>query len=152
MTVILDQYAVLEKGTFEIRQLVTVDVSAEEARRKVARWLRRDVSHMLGTATPTLVIGKQTIWRVPVHFSAPQVGVVGQVGTVDVDAITGELGDPATCQTMITQQAQALAATLPPFQSYPTMPAASIPADVLRAPMITLDDADEPVLMAATTT
>ncbi|MEZ4730461.1 MAG: hypothetical protein R3E79_25325 [Caldilineaceae bacterium] len=36
MTVILDQYPLLQTGTFEIRQTVTVHVTAEEAWRKVA--------------------------------------------------------------------------------------------------------------------
>lgn len=150
MTIILDHYPLLEKGTFEIRQMVTVQVSAEEARRKVARWLCREVSHMLGADAPTLIISQRTVWRVPAHFSAPQAGVVGQVGEVEVDTITGEMGDLAACQAMITQRAQALAATLPPFKPYTTVPAASIPPDAPRASMITLDDADEPVLMPAT--
>jgi len=79
MTIILDHYPLLEKGTFEIRQMVTVHISAEEARRKVARWLRREVSHMLGADMPTLVISQRTVWRVPAHFSAPQAGVVGHL-------------------------------------------------------------------------
>ena len=52
MTVILDQYPPLQTGTFEIRQMVTVPISAEEARRKVARWLRMEVSHMMGADMP----------------------------------------------------------------------------------------------------
>jgi hypothetical protein len=150
MTVILDQYPLLETGTFEIRQMVTVHISAEEARRKVARWLRMEISHMLGADTPTLVVGQRTIWRVPAHFSAPRVGIVGAVGEVEVDAITGEICERATCQAQIEQRADALAATLPPFQPYATVPLTALPVDVPRAPMIILNEAGDPILAPVT--
>lgn len=146
MTVILDQYPLLQTGTFEIRQTVTVHVTAEEARRKVARWLRMEVSHMLGADTPTLVVGQRTVWRVPAHFSAPRVGIVGVVGEVEVDALTGEICERATCQALIEQRAGALAATLPPFQPYSTVPPIALPVDVPQAPMIVLNEAGDPIL------
>lgn len=152
MAIILDQYPLLEKGTFEIRQMVTLLVSAEEARRKVDRWLRRDVSHMLGADAPTLVVSTRMVWRVPIHFSAPQAGVVGQVGTVEVDTVTGKMYDLASCQVSIEQRAKALAATLPPYRSQTKVPVNCIPQATARAPMVTLNDDDEPVLSAAAST
>ncbi len=150
MTVILDQYPLVETGTFEIRQMVTVHVTAEEARRKVARWLRMEVSHMLGADTPTLMIGQRTIWRVPAYFSAPRAGIVGSVGEVEVDALTGEICERAICQAQIEQRADALAATLPPFQPYNTIPPIALPVDVPRAPMIVLNEAGDPILAPVT--
>lgn len=152
MTVIIDQYPLLETGTFEIRQMVTVHVSAEEARRKVARWLRMEVSHMLGADMPTLVVSQPTVWRVPVHFSAPRVGVVGIVGEIAVDVLTGEIYDRVASQVLIEQNAQALAATLPSFQPYRTVPATSLPQALQYAPRIILDDDGEPILLSTTST
>lgn len=150
MTVILDQYPLLQTGTFEIRQMVTVHISAEEARRKVARWLRMEVSHMLGADMPTLVVGQRTVWRVPTHFSAPCAGIVGAVGEVEVDALTGEICERATCQAQIEQRADALAATLPPFQPYTTVPPIALPVDIPRAPVIVLNESGDPILAPVT--
>jgi hypothetical protein len=116
MTIILDQYAIPEKGVFEIRQTVNIQVSAQEAQRKVDTWLLLEVSMMMGAETPTLVIGERTVWRVPARFSAPHVGRVGTVGLVDVDVQTGELYNPAACKAAILKCSKKLAAKLPPFQ------------------------------------
>jgi hypothetical protein len=47
-------------------------------------------SQMLGQA-PELVLGERPCWSVPVWFTLPDVGLVGQAGTVLVDAHTGEV-------------------------------------------------------------
>jgi alpha-D-ribose 1-methylphosphonate 5-triphosphate synthase subunit PhnG len=116
MDVILHHYPVSITGTFEIRRTVTVHIPSQDARRQVHRWLLLEVSHMMGTEEPTLVVGDNTVWRVPVHLSTPQSGVVGKIGTVDVDAATGELLALATCKLQFEQRAQALMATVPSFQ------------------------------------
>ena len=41
--------------------------------------------------TPTLVIAERAVWRVPVLLTSPSRGVIGTVGSVDVDAQSGEL-------------------------------------------------------------
>lgn len=46
---------------------------------------------MLVGEMPQLVIGQHTLWRVPVMLTSSHVGTVGQAGTIDVDAETGEL-------------------------------------------------------------
>lgn len=140
MTIILEHYSIPETGTFEIHQTVTVHISAEEAKRNVARWLRRDVSHLLGADEPVLVIGKQVRWRVPTHFSLPHVGVLGQTGEVYVDALSGELLDQTESRVQIEECARGLAATAPPFQSQKTVPPAYMPTDVPTAPKLLLDD------------
>ncbi len=151
MTIILDQYPIPETGTFEIHQVVTVHVSAEEARRTVARWLRRDVSHLLGADAPVLVVGKPTQWRVPTHFSLPHIGIVGHVGDVHVDALSGKLLDMEASRQQIEAQAKALAAAAPPFQPYTTVPRAYSPTDIPKATKLSTND-DEPVLSKPLTT
>jgi hypothetical protein len=143
MDVILNHYPVLQVGTFEIRRTVTVAVSAENARRQVHRWVLLEVSHMMGADEPTLVVGDCTCWRVPVHLSTPQVGVIGQVGIIDIDAISGEMLNVAEQKVLIEQRAQSLLNNLPPFRPQSDVPAAYQPRPDQRAPQLILNNADE---------
>jgi hypothetical protein len=86
------------EGVQEIQQLdmqisvvATVQIDAITARRRVTAWLVSDVANLLVGGTPQLVIGQQTLWRVPVLLTSSQLGTVGPVGTVDVDATTGHI-------------------------------------------------------------
>lgn len=116
MTIILDHYKIPETGTFEIRQTVTVNVSAQAAQRAVNRWLLMNISTQMGAEEPSLVVNQQTVWRVPVRFTTPHVGKVGTVGYIDVDVLTGELLRLDSCQREIEQAAAELATFLPPFE------------------------------------
>ena len=116
MTIILDRYNPPERGTFQIRESVTINISADEARRKVDNWLLNEVSYMVGADEPDLIIGIRTIWRVPAYFSAPQVGRVDTVGFVEVDVLTGEMISTAMCKVEIEKHAKDLATNLPPYQ------------------------------------
>ncbi len=113
MTVILDRYRIPDKGTFEIRQLVTLELSAEQARRLVNRFLLMEVSTMLAADPPDLVVGDRTIWRVPVWIGFLHQGRF-MAGTIDVDAKTGMLLDREQSVAAIQARATELAATLPP--------------------------------------
>lgn len=149
MNVLLHDEPLIHTGTFEIRRTVTVNVSAQEARRQVHRWLLLEVSHMMGAEEPTLIVGDETCWRVPVHLSTPQRGIIGQVGFVDINAINGELVDPLQQKTGIEQQAQAMMANQPIFQHKRLMFPATVPDSVSRAPRIILDENDLPVVIPA---
>ena len=149
MDVILHHYPVSVTGTFEIRRTVTVHITARDARRQVHRWLLLEVSHMMGADEPTLVVGDNTVWRVPVHLSTPQSGIVGQIGTVDLDAVTGEFLALATCKLQLAQRAQALMATMPSFRPKRLLHEVPSTYTVPQAPRITLDANDEPVISAA---
>ena len=46
---------------------------------------------MLVGGEPTLVIGKQTVWRVPIILTSSKVGEVGTVGVIDVNVENGEI-------------------------------------------------------------
>ena len=68
-----------------------VEIDAPTARRKVAAWVGMDVSYMLNSDKPAL--GQENgraFWHVPVLLYSSTDGVKGQVGTVKVDAVTGE--------------------------------------------------------------
>lgn len=69
----------------------TVNIDPKTARRQVTAWLVSEVGNMLIGGTPHLVISHKTVWRVPAMLTSSEVGLVGEVGTVDLDAESGEL-------------------------------------------------------------
>lgn len=114
MMIILDRYAIPDKGTFEIRQLVTLELSAEQARKIVNHFLLMEVSTMLAADAPDLVIGDQTVWRVPVWIGFLQQGRF-QAGVMDVDVKTGAILNQDERTAAIQARAAELAAGLPPY-------------------------------------
>jgi hypothetical protein len=68
-----------------------IEVNAETAQRKVTGWLVSEVGNLLVGDAPKLVITDRAVWRVPVLLTSPSRGVVGIVGSVDVDAQSGEV-------------------------------------------------------------
>ncbi len=66
-------------------------VTAVEACRRVSRLVLSEVGNLLYDHAATLVVGEPTCWRVSVWLGLPTVGPVGQAGTLDVDAQTGEI-------------------------------------------------------------
>lgn len=91
ITITGDGVQKIQQLDMQISVEATVNIDATSARRHVTGWLVRDVANLLVGGTPQLIIGQQTLWRVPVLLTSSQVGTVGQVGMVDVDAITGEI-------------------------------------------------------------
>ena len=122
MTIILERDSIPETGAFEIRQHVTLVISHEQARRLVNRFLLMEVSTMLAAATPDLVIGERTIWRVPVWIGFLHQGCFA-VGALDVDAQTGAILDPDRSLAAIRAQATEIAATLPAYSPNPKIAA-----------------------------
>jgi len=115
MTIILEQHAIPKTGTFEIRQTITIRISAEDARRKVNRWVLDEVSCVMGAEEPTLVVDEQTFWHVPVILTASHIGHVGIAGIVAVDVETGEIDDSPECKAAILEGARELATKMPPY-------------------------------------
>lgn len=123
MTVILEDYIIADTGLIEIRRPVNLTISTREAQRLVNGWLCLDVSMMLTSGEPTLVVGKVIRWQVPVFFTAPHVGRVGEVGNVTVNAQTGLIDkDPTNVKAMLCA-AKKLSKTLPPFKPLELPPA-----------------------------
>ena len=92
-----------------VHVVATLNISADEARRRVNRQVVSELGIGLIARTPEVVIaGEQIVWRVPIVLSLPGLGDLGQVGVVDVDARSGDvLLNPVTHET-ITQHAQRL--------------------------------------------
>ena len=116
MQIILEPYPIPERGTFQIQETVTIQVSADEARHQVDRWLLHEVNSQMGADQPVLVVGERSVWRVPIYWSAPHVGHVGIVGSVEVDVLNSEMDRSAQRIAELVTRAQGLAAGLPPYQ------------------------------------
>jgi len=71
--------------------------------------VKMEVSSQIGAETPTLVGGERPCWSVPMLLTFPDCGSVGQVGTVLVDANTGEVLAEAETLREIAENARRLA-------------------------------------------
>src|SRR5204863_8141734 len=79
-----------------------LNITSFSARQKVTQSVMHELSTQLGGGAPELTVGERVYWSVPVVFTLPGKGVLGRVGTLRVDAGTGELlTDPQTEQEMM---------------------------------------------------
>jgi hypothetical protein len=140
MQVVLEELDLPEKGSVELKmhRFFEIRVTAEEARRKVNRWLSWEVSMLISADPPILVIDKNVIWRVPVWLGVLRYGRLGVVGAVDVDVQTGEMHHLSGRKAEIERCAHQLAKSLPPFQPFEHVPDEFIPKDVPPAPRLIL--------------
>jgi hypothetical protein len=89
--------------------VATLNVNAVTARRQVNRQVVVELGTGLIAQEPELVIGDANIvWRVPIVLSLPDLGDLGQVGAVDVDAENGEVLITPAAQERIIQHARRL--------------------------------------------
>ena len=84
-------------------------ITAFRAQQLVNVLTKMDVSSQMGAGTPTLVAGARPCWSVPVWFTLPGVGLVGQAGTILVDAHTGEVLADSQTLGEIAENAKRLA-------------------------------------------
>ncbi len=140
MPVLFEGINISEAGVYEIKQTLTVQVSAEQARRTVNRWLLEQVSDMLHAESPTLVVDDRIVWRVPTVLTATHVGAVGVVGMVEVDAVTGALIDADQRLEELTVNGVRLAATIPPYPGPRSISKAFVPGDVPQAALLMAEE------------
>lgn len=88
-----------------------VNVTAFSARQKVTGFVADEISTNMHGTDPTLVVGEQICWRVPVMLSMPPVGDLGIVGEIDVDVETGQLHITPELLAEIAHRAEYLAST-----------------------------------------
>ena len=126
-----------------------LNISAEEARQQVSRWLRDEVSLLISADPPTLVVGERVVWRVPAVFRVPDLGRVGQVGSIDVDVSSGTIRVTPELGRELEQKADELAERLPPYQPKGPVPEKYRPKHIPPAPQITLDEDGLPAVASA---
>src|SRR4051812_24314385 len=96
-------------STLDINIRVTqpLNVTSFSARQRVTQYVMQQLSTQLGGDTPELTVGERVYWSVPVVFTLPGKGVIGRVGTLRIDAGTGELlTDPQTEQELMRHAEQ----------------------------------------------
>ena len=130
MTIILDHYTMPETGRLEIHTTVEIQISAEQARKQVDRWLLEQVSSSFGSDVPVLVVGKQVVWRVPVRIGLSQRGSF-VLGNVEVDAQTGQMASSAQVQHDLQQAASDLLQRLPRYQTRRAAEQYTVPSPAL---------------------
>ena len=81
-----------QEVNIQVSIVATVNVEAKIARHRATAWLVSEVGNMLIGGTPQLTISRdRTTWQVPVVLTSSEIGPVGEVGRVEVDAENGEL-------------------------------------------------------------
>lgn len=131
--ILLDHVILPQKGRVDLQLNWSFDIwiTAEEARQRVDDWLFDDVSYMITTGEPLLVVdGATVVWRVPAIFTATHMGEVGTAGTVDVDVQTCMLIDEDTCKASILQGARVLAQKMPAYIPRTETPKAYLASNV----------------------
>ena len=93
MSIELDEIGLPVPAEVKIEFSLTAQVNVTDftAQRKVSKLLLDHVGNLLYGERPSLVAGRRLLWRVPVWLALPTTGPLGQVGTLDVDAQTGEI-------------------------------------------------------------
>ncbi len=93
MNIELEEIALPAPSEVKIELSLTTQLNVTDftAQRKVSKLLLDDVGNLLYGEQPSLVVGRRLLWRVPVWLALPTTGPLGQVGTLDVDARTGEV-------------------------------------------------------------
>jgi hypothetical protein len=84
-------------------------ITAFRAQQLVNVLAKMEVSSQMGAGTPTQVGGARPCWSVPVWFTEPDRGHVGQAGSLLVDARTGEVLADSESLREIAESARRLA-------------------------------------------
>jgi hypothetical protein len=111
MGVELDEISFPVPAEVKIEFSLTAQVNVTDftAQRKVSKLLLDHVGNLLYGERPSLVAGRRLLWRVPVWLALPTTGPLGQVGTLDVDAQTGEILSTQHILEEIAERGNALA-------------------------------------------
>ena len=93
MSVELDEIGLPVPAEIRIEFSLTAQAKITDftAQRKVSKLLLDHVGNLLYGERPSLVAGRRLLWRVPVWLASSATGPLGQVGTLDVAAQTGEI-------------------------------------------------------------
>lgn len=111
ISIILPNQPIPRTGQLDIQVTIsaTINVSAAQARRQVNRYVHQEVSYLMHGEAPNLIVAERVYWRVPIIFTYPSYGILGAVGSIDVDVESGELWLTPEIVTEIKQHAQQLA-------------------------------------------
>ncbi len=90
-----------------------VNVSPLVAQRHARTFLAMNVTMMTSVGVPILVIGEQPVWRLLAYFNMPPFGEIALLGSIDIDATSGEVVHLSPEQiSKMQQRAQVIATRL----------------------------------------
>ncbi len=90
-------------------QAAVVKITSFSARQKANAFVKMEITSQMGSGEPALILTERPRWSVPVYLCFPDRGMVGKVGDILVDAMTGEvMGNEETVRKM-TEDATCLA-------------------------------------------
>jgi hypothetical protein len=90
-----------------IRVSQPLNVTSFTARQRMTQYVMQELSTQFGGDPPELTVGERVYWSVPIIFTLPGKGRLGRVGTLRIDAATGELlTDPRTEQEILRHAEQ----------------------------------------------
>jgi len=88
--------------TVRIELSTRVNITSYVAQQSATRFAIAEISNQVRGEVPSLVVGERLCWSVPLLLTSPGRGAIGRVGTILVDATTGEiLTDADTIAEMI---------------------------------------------------
>jgi hypothetical protein len=100
----------------EVQFAGEIAVSPALAKRHAAGFLAMEVSMAARAGTPVLITGQRPVWRIPacLHLPGSEAAEAPVIGSIDVDALTGDIILPGPNQIAAMQRhADALAAHHP---------------------------------------
>lgn len=100
-----------EALTVDIHVSQKIAISPDLARRRANGFLTGHVTMMVTGGQPMLIVDQDPVWRVPAVLRLPELGDVSTIGSVDIDAQTGDIISPSFDQiTRMQELAHAIAA------------------------------------------
>lgn len=92
-----------------------IHVSPDKARQRAAGFMAGHITMMVLPGEPSLALGNPPVWRIPVCLHLPDLGEVTTVGTIDVNALTGDIIEPEPEKIQLMQdRAHEIAARFAP--------------------------------------
>lgn len=86
-----------------------LNITAFSARQKVAGLALSRIGTGIGADEPELLVSRsRLLWRVPLFLCLPQLGRLGDIGAIDIDAQTGEVLADETSIENLTRSARNL--------------------------------------------
>ena len=137
MALIIDAYPIPQKrGRFDLKieRSIDLQVTADEAKKQCDRWLFDEVGYMLMAQEPNFLVREdRAVWHVPIVLTATHVGIVGEVGHVDIDVVTAEMHIPDGMVESMFEIGDELHEKLPPYKRQTVVPD-RMPPPHLKAP------------------
>ena len=100
-----------EVVTVDIQVSQKIAISPDLARRRANGFFAGNVTMMVTGGQPMLIVDQNPVWRVPAVLRLPELGDVSTIGSVDIDAQTGDIISPSFDQiTRMQELAHAIAA------------------------------------------